>query len=226
MLPLDSRPFPSSAPSSGVEAPDFRADMRGNAARDFALRHALAQDTEALLHLRFGEDMAPVVLAAARKPTASCISHASALQLSKNSELCPQLTECEYAVNTKLTQKDVASEMTLDVGRVLTGVDGRGAGPLKCTLRCKRPPGYTRGMNTPKRKKAKVATTEAVTPQKRHEYQWQLPTRVSPEMRQVLQALADKERRPVAQIVLFILEEGLAQKGLWPPKPAEEGGAS
>ena len=46
--------------------------------------------------------------------------------------------------------------------------------------------------------------------------------RPSPEMRQTLKVLAEKERRPLSQILEFLIEEGLQQRGLWPPKADDE----
>jgi hypothetical protein len=43
-------------------------------------------------------------------------------------------------------------------------------------------------------------------------------------MRKILEELAAKDRRPVAQIILFLLEKALAAEGLWPPKGGKEAG--
>lgn len=47
---------------------------------------------------------------------------------------------------------------------------------------------------------------------------FQLPSRVSAEMRDALKAYADQERRSVSQVVVLLLEEALATKGFWPPE--------
>jgi hypothetical protein len=75
-------------------------------------------------------------------------------------------------------------------------------------------------MSTQKRKKGKDVTT-APAPKKRQDYQ--IPTRVPPELRRVLEAEAAKERRKVAQMGLILLEEALTARGVWPPK--EKSGA-
>jgi hypothetical protein len=44
-----------------------------------------------------------------------------------------------------------------------------------------------------------------------------VPLRVTPEMREVLQRYADRERRSLAQATALLVEEILTQKRLWPP---------
>jgi hypothetical protein len=48
-----------------------------------------------------------------------------------------------------------------------------------------------------------------------------LPARVTDEMNEVLERIANRERRKVAQLVVILLEDALAARGEWPPK---EGG--
>ena len=43
-------------------------------------------------------------------------------------------------------------------------------------------------------------------------------------LRGVLQSVADKQRRSVAQVVILLLEQALTVDGLWPPAGDQKGG--
>lgn len=60
------------------------------------------------------------------------------------------------------------------------------------------------------------ATMAKKKPTDRHKKQL-LPVRVTVEMRNVLVAYAERERRSLAQATALLLEEILVTKGLWPP---------
>lgn len=66
-------------------------------------------------------------------------------------------------------------------------------------------------MNTRKKRPAPA-------PADRHKG-YQLPARVSPHMRDVLEAVARKERRKLAQMVVLLLEEALRARGDWSEPP-------
>jgi hypothetical protein len=48
-----------------------------------------------------------------------------------------------------------------------------------------------------------------------------MPTRLSPEMWAVLEAISAEEERSIAQVGMMLLREALVARGKWPPR---EGG--
>jgi hypothetical protein len=81
--------------------------------------------------------------------------------------------------------------------------------------------------NTSKKRKVKDVTTTKEAPAPVQKRGRQLPARVSDEMNLTLEGLAAQERRKVAQMVVILLEDALAARGLWPPKPGgAKGGVS
>jgi hypothetical protein len=60
------------------------------------------------------------------------------------------------------------------------------------------------------------ATTEKPKPANRHKG-IQIPTRVPPEMYGVIEKLAERETRKVAQMGLVLIREALEARGEWPP---------
>ena len=75
---------------------------------------------------------------------------------------------------------------------------------------------YHVAMSKPPRKKKPVSATASTGRRGR-----QLPARVMPSLWDALKAMAQEERRSVAQMVVILLEEALQLRRRWPPLSEE-----